>query len=172
MTCSNEIRTIKTGQKDKVDVTTKRLMKQRRELEMERSKLTRDIESIDRALTLAGIKPDKDTGAWMMEADYAVRQIFKDMRLKDACLKILQDLPKVWFTKAQIEYMLVRGGCEFATEASKNSVDVTMRRLADQGLCMAERTRGSEGNRYKANEAEQEERDDEVEDSRATNGKT
>jgi len=174
LTCSDGIRTLILEQGNKVDVTTKRLLKHKRELQMQRASLGRDIDAIDRALTLAGVKLPRDSGAIPTETEYTLHLPFKQMGLKDSCLKVLQDLPDVWFTKTQIEFLLVLGGCEFNTDDAKNSVDVSLRRLADQNLCLVERSRGSEGNRYKHKSREpsrsaDEEENSEIEDSGTTN---
>jgi len=145
LTCSTESRTVKVEQANKVDATTKSLIKQLRDLETKKWAISSDIDAIKRALSLAGVKPSESHS----EGLYAARQPFKDMRLSEACAQILRDHSEQWLTKSQVEYLLVRGGCPFSTDDTKNSVDVTLRRLADQNLCMAERAMGSRGNKYR-----------------------
>ncbi len=148
LTCSTGSRTVETEPGNNVDATTRSLLKQLRELETQKWAIGRDIESINRALTLAGVKPAREIGGHQ-EAEYSVKQPFAEMRLSDACAQILRDYSGQWLTKSQVEYLLVRGGCPFSTEDTKNSVDVTLRRFADQGVCMAERAMGSRGNKYR-----------------------
>ena len=148
LTCSTGSRTVELEQGNNVDATARSLMKQLRELETQKWAISRDIDAINRALTMAGVKPTREVGGHQ-EAEYAVKQPFTEMRLSEACAQILRDYSGQWLTKSQVEYLLVRGGCPFSTDERKNSVDVTLRRLADQNLCMAERAMGSRGNKYR-----------------------
>lgn len=135
-----------------VDATTQKLLARLQELEREKWRLSRDINAIQTALRLAGVRPDGDgdrTKVEHHETDYVVKQPFAEITLVDACKKILRDYRGHWLTKSQLEYLVVRGGYKFSTDDSKNSVDVTMRRLAAEGFCEAERVRGSRGNKYR-----------------------
>jgi hypothetical protein len=150
-----------------MDPSVKKMLKDLQDLEFKRSIISRDIDALKRVLTRLGVKPDSHT---LNEGKYAVDQPFKEMALTEACLKVLKDHKGEWLTASQIEYLIARGGYEFSTKTSRNSVDVTLRRFADAGTCDADRTRGSRGNRYRW--MPEKEQSHEVEDSRATKGKT
>ena len=135
-----------------MDATTKALLKKLQDLERQRWRINREIEAIQTALKLAGITPTlhdafsvPDPNEWT----YAHDQTFAQSQLNEACKQILKDYQGKWLTKAQVEYLVTRGGYKFATENTKNSVDVTLRRLAADGFCEAERVRGSRGNKYR-----------------------
>jgi hypothetical protein len=125
------------------------LIRKLQDLESQRDQVERDIRMIEGTLNLLGIEPPKRTGRGEVnERHYADEQPFYKMPLKDACLKILNDAPGDWFSKSQVEYMLARGGYESDAKDPSNSVDVTLRNLAEAGLCEAIRQRGNVGNRY------------------------
>lgn len=132
-----------------MDATTKKLLMKLREAERVRWEKDQEIEHIRKTLELLGIKPGTDFTSWLFkDSEYAQKRPFARTTLTEACLTILQDHKGHWFTKSQVEYLAVRGGYEFSTENTKNSVDVTLRRLAADGKCAAERVRGARGNRY------------------------
>ncbi len=84
------------------------------------------------------------------EERYAKEQPFADsqVQLKDACLQVLQDFAGNWLSRSTVEYLLFRGGYVSEAMDPSNSVDVTLRSLAEKGLCQVERQRGPTGNRY------------------------
>jgi hypothetical protein len=132
-----------------VDETVKTLISTLAALESEIATRQRDIEAIKRALAIVGVKPDSWTGENpRAEKQYVRSQPFAAMSLSDACLKILQDQPGEWFSKKQVEYLLERGGYESSAKDPTNSVEVTLRHIADSGRCSVNRQRGSAGNRY------------------------
>lgn len=151
---------------DQVDATTKTLLAKLRELERQKWAIGRDIDAINRTLAFAGVKPE--TGASRtQEVQYVVNQPFAKMLLTEACLTVLRDCAPQWLSVAEVEFLIARGGYAFATADAKNSVSVSLRRLAEQSKCEVERVRGSHGNRYrKVLEGDS----NEVEESRATNG--
>ena len=104
------------------------------------------------ALKLAGITPEISTIASAedtRETEYAWREPFKEGTLTEACERVLQDYSSKWLTKSQVEYLITRGGYRSTAKDAKNSVDVTLRRLAENGKCDAKRVRGSRGNTYR-----------------------
>lgn len=141
-----------------VDRTTRELLKRLRELESEQLRLARDINAIRRALTLAGVRPSVRR-LWFHEVEYQATSAFLKSHLTDACLQVLRDAKGEWLTKSEVEYLVTRGGYPFSTQDSANSVDVTLRRLATEGLCEAERVRGSRGNKYRYVPAQQTEKE-------------
>jgi len=145
LTCTNLISTLVH-----VDATATKLLKQLDALEKDKIRLTRQIESIRIALSLAGIKPGKVSSMPSSEElDYRLNNTFAGMSLTEACLRILQDHKDEWLSKSQIEYLILRGGYKFSTSNSKNSVGVTLQRIKDDGKCEVERVRGAHGNRYR-----------------------
>jgi len=146
LTSTIHIRTIVRG-KDDVDATAKKLVDKLRQLEMQEWRIKRDRRAIQLALHAAGIRPGMDVNS--NELSYAQDLPFMNKTLSESCEQILKDSEGQWLTKTQVEYLVVRGGYSFSAKDSKNSVDVTLRRLAVDGKCAADRVRGSRGNRYR-----------------------
>jgi hypothetical protein len=135
-----------------VDATTQKLVSKLAELERVRWNADREIRAINTALSLAGVKPGKIASAtYPREHEYASSQVFAEMGLREACEKVLEDFEGQWLSKAEIEYLIARGGYPFTTKNSKNSVGITLQRLATEEFCEVERKRGATGNRYRFN---------------------
>ena len=154
LTSTNGYRTVvhAIGECEKVDATTKNLLRQLQELEREGWRIRDKTRSIHVALKLAGIKPDARTllgGQDSHEYQYAVKQPFAHATLTEACEQVLKDYADNWLTKSQVEYLITRGGYKSSAKDAKNSVDVTLRRLAGDGKCDVKRVRGSRGNTYR-----------------------
>lgn len=147
LTVTNGIRTI-----EHVDATGKKLVERMRQLEAQRWRIDRELRSLRTALDVAGIKPPSrfpSEGTDPNESEYALNEPFRKLTLADTCDRILKDYTPEWLTKNQVEYLATRGGYDFSTKDSANSVDVTLRRMAAAGKCEAERVRGSRGNKYR-----------------------
>jgi hypothetical protein len=144
-----------------VDATIKKIVENLRRKEIERLKISIEIDSYRRTLSMLGVTVAE--GSPLREADYAARHPFSRMGLQESCLMILKDHPNQWLSKTQVEYLLMRGEYSSTAKDPKNSVDITLRRLADDGVIEAKRARGATGNQYKAKAHD-------VAQSRATNG--
>lgn len=154
LTCTNEYRIIGHESKEpiEVDATTRTLLRQLQELEREEWRIREKARAIRTALGLAGVAPSLSTIAWAQdthEAEYARREPFAESALTEACERVLQDYSEKWLTKSQVEYLITRGGYRSTAKDAKNSVDVTLRRLTENGKCDAKRVRGSRGNTYR-----------------------
>jgi hypothetical protein len=140
----------KVGEK-KMDASATRIVKRLFDIERNIRELQREANALKKALEVAGVKPEYKTTLEMLddnESTYAEYQPFEHSTLVDACRRILADHPGKKLTKSQIEYYAVRGGYKFSTNDSKNSVDITLRRLVADGYCEVERVRGIQGNSY------------------------
>jgi hypothetical protein len=152
LTCINSIGKLihDTGTTRDVDATARKLVQRMAELEHERGRLDREIHSIRTALSVAGIKPGKSkSGAGFHETTYVSKQPFADMTLTQCCERILKDHRTDWLSKGEIEYLIVRGGYKFSTQAPRGSVGITLQRMSRDGACDAQRMRGVNGNRYR-----------------------
>jgi len=135
-----------------VDATAKSLLRQLQELEREDWRIREKMKAIHTALGLAGIKPEVGQVSWGQdprEIEYAVREPFAETTLIEACEQVLKDYADQWLTKSNVEYLITRGGYKSSAKDAKNSVDVTLRRLAEDGKCDVKRVRGAKGNRYR-----------------------
>jgi hypothetical protein len=135
----------------RMDATIKKLVERNSYVHREIAKLQREADSIKVALESIGLRSKDFDDAWdrsPREAVYAEKQIFAGMTLVDTCKRILRDFPHACFTKNEIEYLAAMGGYPFSTKDAANSVDVTMRRIAKDGLCEVHRRKGPEGNVY------------------------
>ena len=152
LTSTNETRTIVQRSK-KMDATTKSLLRQLRQLEFESYHVRDKIKAIQTALRLAGVRPETNSSQlWASdthESNYRVTQPFAEIPLTEACEQVLKDYRDKWLTKSQVEYLITLGGYKSSAKDAKNSVDVTLRRLAAEGKCDVTRVRGSHGNRYR-----------------------
>jgi hypothetical protein len=135
-----------------MDATAKKLIDRLRELEIKKMGINLDIDAIKRSLAMLGIKLPQSIAT--KEAEYVSVRPFREMPLTEACIKVLRDHPQEWLTKTQVEYFLVRGQFTFTAKDPKNSLDVTLRRLAESGTILAQRMRGASGNRYRWKEAD------------------
>lgn len=135
---------------DGVDATSKKLLAKQDELERARWKIDQELRAVRMALNLVGVRPSDSTDRLdHRESEYYVEHTFTKMTLGEACERILKDFNEQWLSKSQIEYLITRGGYQFSAKDSKNSVGVTLQRLADSGKCGVERVRGARGNRYR-----------------------
>jgi len=173
LTCTSIYRTLYAVRRTvlEMDATQKKLVEKMQELQMWIAAYKQQANAISTALESIGMKVEDD-GKFDPPHDvfYATDQPFRQGSLVAACKRILRDYDGQSLTKSQVEYLAAIGGFPFSTEDAKNSVDVTLRRLAERGFCEVERTRGPAGNQYRWVE----ERDDEEEgsnDAAATKGK-
>ena len=133
-----------------VDATAKKLLARLEDLEVSRWQVNQELRAVRTALSVAGVRPgDHDTFLDRRENEYYSRQAFVGMTLGEACQRILYDFKERWLSKTQIEYLIERGGYRFSTENRRNSVGVTLQRIAENGKCQVERMRGAKGNRYR-----------------------
>lgn len=150
LTSTNGIRTL-VLEGERVDATTKKLLEQLKQLERKDWYIRQQMKAIHTALRLAGIKPDIPSlsGIDHQESKYAVSESFANASLTEACESVLKDYKDKWLSKSQVEYLITRGGYKSSAKDAKNSVDVTLRRLAGDGKCDVKRVRGSRGNTYR-----------------------
>jgi len=134
--------------RDDMDPTTKKILKLLKEAERKRSELDREIENFRHTLEMVGALPIEQLSQ-ELERAYVAKQPFAGMSLADTCKTILRDHRDRWLSKAQIEYMVFRGGYKSTAKDPKSSVGTTLQRLAKDGFCDPERKRGAEGNRYR-----------------------
>ncbi len=134
-----------------VDATTRALLERLEALGEMQAKINRERDAIMTALAIAGVRPPGKIESLpsTREATYQVKHSFADKSIRDACAIILKDHKGEWLSKAQIEYLVVRGGYKFETSDTMNSVGITLQRMADEGMCEVQRARGQHGNRYR-----------------------
>ena len=164
--------TLTVLERDTVDATSKTLNDRLDAIDREMTRLRIERNAITTALSVAGLRPTAahKTIYTQAESEYARDQPFKRMSLTDSCLKVLRDhseleIENQWLDKNQVEYLVRRGGFEFKTEDPTNSINVTLRRLAEDGYGGAHGGKGSRPVRYHFTK---ERLPDDVEDSRAT----
>jgi hypothetical protein len=145
---------------ESVDATTRKLLRRLEQIEMEQARLRIEHQAITTALGVAGVALQGFTGevSAQVESEYEGRQPFAKDSLTDACLRVLRDHAGAWLTKAQVEYMVVRGGYKFSTANPKNSVKITLHRLAHSVPPRCEVQSNKQGNQYRSLEATEERR--------------
>lgn len=147
---------------ESVDATTRKLLRRLEQIEMEQARLRIEHQAITTALGVAGVVLQGFTGevSTQIENEYEGRQPFAKESLTDACLRVLRDQAGMWLTKAQVEYLVTRGGYKFSTGNPKNSVKITLRRLAHAASPRCEVRASKQGNQYRSIEATEERRND------------
>lgn len=154
--CTYASGTLNLLEHDNVDATTKRLVARMQEIDNQRAALRRERDAITTALSVAGWRPNDahKTIYTLQESEYQSEQPFRTMSLTDACLKVLRDhagkdeIHEQWLDKGQVEYLVTRGGYDFKTDDATNSVNVSLRRLAEHGYAEAHSGKGSRPTRY------------------------
>ena len=165
--------TLSVHKRDGMDATSKKLLKRLDDLDRQIATLRVERTAITTALSVAGLRPPAAHSAIYTheENDYLREQPFKSMSLTDCCLKVLRDhaekdeAHEQWLDKNQVEYLVQRGGFVFKTGNATNSVNITLRRLAEAGYCEAHGGKGSRPVKY---HYRKERLPNEVEDSRTT----
>ena len=134
-----------------MDATALKLVQRLKELNEQQSRIREEQKALQTALEVAGVKPQGQLKGHpgSQETRYRTTGVFKGRSLPASCEIVLKDHKGQWLTKSEIEYLIVQGGYEFATGNPKNSVGVTLQRMAEEGLCEVERVRGQQGNRYR-----------------------
>lgn len=139
LTCTRHYRTLYATVKTALgmDATAKKLIEALATARRQIAALEQQAKSISAALEAAGLRASEldITLGDPRDKTYAETLPFKTMSLVNTCKQILYDNQTLPLDKSQIEYLASIGGYPFSTDDSKNSVDVTMRRLAGQGLC-------------------------------------
>jgi len=154
--CSYASGTLNVQEHDSLDATSKKLVDRQNEIDRLMASLRAERNAITTALSIAGIRPPvaHKTIYNTQENEYWREQPFKSMSLTDSCLKVLrdsaehEDIAQQWLNKNEVEYLVTRGGFVFKTEDPTNSVNVSLRRLAEDGYCEAHGGKGSRGIRY------------------------
>jgi hypothetical protein len=132
-----------------MDATAKKLIEKMADIQRQIGELRRQSYALSTALEAIGMRvEDDDPFCDPSDAEYAQNRPFAHTTLVAACKRILRDHRGKTLTKTQVEYLAAIGGYQFETDDSKNSVDVTLRRLADVGFCEVDRQKGPEGNKY------------------------
>jgi hypothetical protein len=139
-----------------VDATAKKLIEKNADLQRQIADLQRQSNALTAALEAIGMRiADDDPFNQPSDGLYAETRPFSHTSLVAACKRILTDHRDKALTKSHVEYLAAIGGYPFATDDSKNSVDVTLRRLADQGFCTV--ARSPAGNQYRLSLKDEEE---------------
>ena len=132
-----------------MDATAKKLVEKMRDIQKQLGSLQRQSYALESTLEAIGMRIEDDVpweDSW--DIKYAKDSPFARTTLVATCKQILIDHVGKEMTKSQIEYLAAIGGYQFDAEDSKNSVDVTLRRLAEGGFCDVDKQRGPEGNKY------------------------
>ncbi len=155
LTCTSSERTLYAVFRTvkEMDATAKKLADAMADTQRQIAALQRKANALSAALEEIGLRiEDADPFSLPSDAQYADDRPFVHSSLVAACKRILRDHKGRSLNKSQVEYLAAIGGYPFATEDSKNSVDVTLRRLAESGFCEVEKAR--EGNKYFCREQE------------------
>jgi hypothetical protein len=151
LTCTMYARTLYDVVK-RMDATSRQLMEMLADLRRKIADLERQADSVKTVLESLGYRQPILDRMWgdALDVKYAKEQPFAHGSLVDACMRIFADQRITdYLTKSQVEFLAVVGGFPFSTKDRKNSVDVTLRRLAEQGVLEVEHAGGHTGNRYR-----------------------
>jgi hypothetical protein len=132
-----------------MDATTKKMIDKMSELRREIEDRQRELRAIERTLELVGIRPEEPVPSGLeWDEIYSGSRPFSRTTLVDACKKILVDFQGARLTKSNVEYLASAGGYQFSTDDPRNSVEVTLRRLAADGFCQVKRGVGPHESEY------------------------
>jgi len=141
LTCSTENATVLLIARAlaTMEETIKKIVEKYQDIQRQIRVLTRSAESLKDSLRLIGYRPEY-VGAILGEGKsqderYAEELPFKHATLVQACKQVLRDHSPEWLSKTQVEYLVSMGGFEFSTSNRKNSVRITLDRLASNGFC-------------------------------------
>jgi len=150
LTCMSTSDTLASVNGSVMDETAIKLLQRVKELQEQRARILQEEKAILIALEVAGVKPrGLLKGLPGREAEYKSHRRFEGRSLPACCEIVLKDHKGEWLSKSQIEYLIVQGGYKFTTDTPKNSVGVSLQRMAEQGTCEVERMKGQRGNRYR-----------------------
>lgn len=152
LTCTNNVRTLYDVVRFLLlmDATTKKMIEKLNQLRMEIGRATREAQAIEKALEVVGIKPPNLSGRTTRGIDerYSESQPFSKTSLVETCRNILIGSADQHLTKSQVEYLATMGGYQFQTDDPTNSVEVTLRRLAEKGFCQVKKGVGPHESEY------------------------
>src|SRR6185437_11659035 len=102
-----------------------------------------EITSLRKSLNVMGLADMTNPQFFSVERSYREKRPFAGgITLNEACLKVLSDYKGDPLNKHQVEYFLVIGGYSSDAKDQTNSIEITLRRLADESKCQVERARG------------------------------
>ena len=135
--------------KRQVDATKRRIKQTINAIERKMRVLHEQRETLRDMLKITGIDMDEEDvpTPTVNVLDY-IDLPFEGMTLVDACKKIMTDHPGQVLTKAYIERTVKMGGYQFTATDTRNSIEVTMRRLVRDQFCEARRVPGSRAHEY------------------------
>jgi hypothetical protein len=151
LTCTSTNGTFVSVHGNDMDATALKLVQRLNELDEQQGRISRERMAIMTALEVAGVRPKGPIRGFpgIQESKYQTSSTFKGRSLPASCEIVLKDHKGQWLSKSEIEYLIVQGGYEFSTGNPKNSVGITLQRMAEDGLCEVQRVRGQQGNRYR-----------------------
>lgn len=151
LTCTTSNGTFVSVDGNGMDATALKLVQRLNELNEQQGRIARERTAILTALEVAGVKPKGlvEGLPGSQESRYRLNGTFKGRSLPASCEIVLKDQKGQWLSKSEIEYLIVQGGYEFSTGNPKNSIGITLQRMADEKLIEVQRVRGQQGNRYR-----------------------
>jgi len=133
-----------------MDATAKKMVEKLAQLRRQIGILSREAQSVQTTLEMLEIKP-LDVGnrsAKGIDERYLESQPFAKTSLVEACRNILIGSADQHLTKSQVEYLASMGGYQFQADDPTNSVEVTLRRLAEKGFCRVKKGVGPHESEY------------------------
>ena len=130
----------------------KKLLKRRDEIDrqikawkIERKRINESL----RTMGLPGSGGDENSTD-TLQKEYMTERPFAKMSLAGSCIRVFKDCPDQWLTTAQVEYLVKCGGYTFSAYDTRNSVAVTVQRLAavPNTILQVKRVKGAKGNEY------------------------
>jgi len=133
-----------------MDATAKKMVEKLAQLRRQINLLSREAQAVQQTLELLDIKPANISGRAKQGIDerYLETQPFAKTSLVETCRNILIGSADQHLTKSQVEYLATMGGYQFQTDDPTNSVDVTLRRLAEKGFCRVKKGIGPHESEY------------------------
>ncbi len=132
-----------------MDATHRRIVDTLIKLQQEIMQLNRKANAIKETLQIIDLRPNYEDEIFQTkDEEYAEEQPFASLTLVETCRRVLIDHEGKSLTKSQVEYLASMGGYKFSAEDPRNSVSITLQRLADDGFCLVDAKMGPKGNSY------------------------
>ena len=112
LTCTITNDTFVAVNGNEMDATALRLVQRLKELDEQRSRISRERTAILTALEVAGVKPPGPAVGYQgsQESSYGIHHPFRGRSLPASCEIVLKDHKGQWLSKSEVEYLILHGG--------------------------------------------------------------
>jgi len=147
LTCTKGGVIIPNRDRTSMEQSARKLIQEREQIAKQVEKLAERTHAINTALEIIELRLSGDPEYIKLEEALA-SDAFRESTMPQCC-EIVFAMYGGWLDKHQMEYLLTVGGYRFEAKDPTNSVDVTLRRMAEKQECEVDKRGGYHGNRYR-----------------------